>query len=135
MSILSGGLDMVKASKEWKDEYEKKHDTALYIFRITDLNNKLCEENAELRRRIEELENPDFVLHDEHIEILKYIYENGEEISDAQASEITTTLQSDLAFQELEDENFIAYLGNTGTYMLCESRRAESLRAIIYCTQ
>lgn len=135
MSILSGGLDMVKSSKEWKDEYEKKHDTALYIFRITDLNNKLCEENAVLRRRIEELENPDFVLHDEHIEILKYIYENGEEISDAQASEITTTLQSDLAFQELEDENFIAYLGNTGTYMLCESRRAESLRAIIYCTQ
>lgn len=45
MGVISEGFDLIKKSKEWKDEYEKKHDTNLYIFRITDLNNKLCEEN------------------------------------------------------------------------------------------
>ncbi len=73
MSLIGEGVDFIKASKEWKEEYEKKHNTELYIFRITELNTKLCEENKELKEKIAELMHPKIDISRKHAEILKFI--------------------------------------------------------------
>lgn len=76
MSIVGEGIDLIKISKEWKEEFEKKHNTDDYIFRITDLNNQLCEENCKLHEIIDNLDKNKLAIEDEHKEMLNYLYKN-----------------------------------------------------------
>lgn len=132
MGVISEGFDLIKKSKEWKDEYEKKHDTNLYIFRITDLNNKLCEENKQLKAKIKELENPEFVLNQIHKEILLEIYKNGEKIDMDEADKLQDNIDKKIAFQELEDNFYICFVNDLyqAYYSFPATARAEILKFI-----
>lgn len=55
---MSECINLVKASREWKDEYNLKNDKDLYIHRLTDLNDKLCKYVEELEEKINTLSKP-----------------------------------------------------------------------------
>lgn len=116
MSILDEGIDLIKASKEWKDEYEKKHDTKLYIYRITHLNDKLCEENEKLRRENEDLkkeiynlEHPNFVLNKIHIKILDHLKDNEGVTKNKLLDYYRNSLDIEIAFNELLKYGYIIF--------------------------
>lgn len=111
MSIIGEGVDLIKAAKEWKEEYDKKHDADLYIHRITDLNNKLCHENEKLKEKILELENGKLVLNDVHYKVLKLILDNCADdyvfYESAIKRSIENNIDEKIAYQELIDNDFI----------------------------
>lgn len=110
MGFINDSVDLVKSSREWKKEYELKHDTDLYIHRITDLNNKLCEENEKLKKEIELLKNKKFKLTYEQHQLCENILID-EDLTYNQALSIFYRYKDETGEDEEDEDHYDHYRG------------------------
>lgn len=137
MGAIDTTFNVFKAAKDWKIEYEKKHDKDLYISRMEDLLEKAENENLSLNNKIIILEkqvsdinanNESIEFNDFNLDILEIIYD--QEWNSIEIEQWVKVSRKDYQFalDKLKMSNYI-FINDSNRYDIFENRKFEIITA------